>query len=203
MLLIGITGGIGSGKTSAAKIIQDMGYKVIFTDDRAKELMQTNAQLKSKLIAAFGKETFLEDGALNRGFLSGEVFCSSDNKQKLSLLNSIVHPFVIQDLLEKTDDYEKAGEKIIFVESALIFEAHLEDGFDNIIVVDAEENKCIERTAKRLKISLDEAKKRLSEQIPPDAKRANADFVIENNGSHSDLQKSVEFLMPILNLLAV
>lgn len=202
MIVIGITGGIGSGKTSAAKLFSEKGYKVIFTDERAKMLMQTSPTIKRKLTSIFGESAYAKDGTLNREYLAEKVFGDNpSSKENLRKLNSIVHPEVIADMLSETERLEQAGEKLVFIESALIYEAALEDGFDYIIVVDSPEEMCISRTVARSGITADQVKGRMNEQIHINEKKAHAEFVIDNSGTFQDLQKAVDFLLPILEIL--
>ena len=110
MLVIGITGGIGSGKSSVAKIIQEAGYKVISTDDKAKEIMVTDLNVKQKLIEAFGDESFLFDGTLNKSYISSQVFGETEIHQKnLIKLNSITHPTVIEFMINQVKFAEEIG----------------------------------------------------------------------------------------------
>ncbi len=201
-LVIGITGGIGSGKTSVAKIIAEMGYKVLIADDQAKKIMSENEAVKAKIIDTFGNETYLSDGSLNRTFLAGLVFGDDpEKKSNLDKLNKIVHPAVIDDMIEMVEKYENEGEKIIFKESALIYEAGLADGFDYIISVYADEENCIKRVADRNGSSSDEVKKRMESQLSPQFKRDHADFVIDNNGNPEDLKNSTQLIVSIVSAM--
>jgi dephospho-CoA kinase len=198
MLVIGITGGIGSGKSSFSKIAADAGFKVISTDDKAKVLMNSHPVLRERLISEYGNSVFTPEGALNRAFLAESVFGARAEEHAIEKLNSIVHPFVIEYMLEETEKHESAGEKCLFIESALIYEADLEDGFDYIICVYAPEDVCIERIKLRSGLSEDEIKRRMNSQISPEDKRSLADFTINNSGTLEDLNKSSQF---ILNLV--
>lgn len=195
MLVIGITGVIGSGKTTMASIIEKEGFKVFFTDEVAKEIVNTDEKIRKRLVEEFGDEVFDNKGQLNSKFISDIVF-GSDDDSMLNKLNSIIHPPVIQKMIEITRDCEKQGEKIIFFESALIFEAGLEEGFDYIISIVSDIEKIISRLENRF--SKIEVLKRLSRQISQEEKAKNSDFVIENNGSLEDLKKSISFVLNII-----
>ncbi len=202
IFVIGITGGIGSGKTTVANLLVESGAIVLFTDDIAKELMEKEQSLKNKIIKEFGPDTFDSAGNLNRSFIAAIVFGTSEvSKKKQDILNCLVHPHVINFLIKKIDKLAREGKKIIFVESALIYETSLEGGFDYIILVDAEKEKCIERTTSKMNISKKEVEKRLKSQMPSHEKRAAADFVIENNGTFDELKKSVETIYIIIKSL--
>ncbi len=201
-LVIGITGGIGSGKTTVAKIIADNGFIVISTDDKAKELMTDNLEVMKKIIEVFGGEVYLPDGSLNSPFLSSMVFGTDKNsKRNLEKLNSIVHPPVIDFMIEEVKRLEEAGEPFVFIESALIFEAGLEEGFDYIIVVDADEEYSVERVSEKTGMSPEEVRMRIEMQMSRDEKKGLADFVIENNGTEVELASSVKSLINIIKYL--
>ncbi|MCK5741386.1 MAG: dephospho-CoA kinase [Chlorobi bacterium] len=203
MTVVSITGGIGSGKTTVAQIARDAGFKVISSDDKAKELMASDPEVMSELVDEFGADTYLPDGKLNSAFIAGIVFADDKNAAKsLAKLNSIVHPSVIQSMINETARYEAEGEKLLFVESALVFEAGLEDGFDYIIVVDASEEISIERVMKRSGLTSEQVQRRIDEQIPRSGKKAHADFVISNNGSVDDLKKSATMIINIISQIA-
>jgi len=198
-IVISITGGIGSGKTTVANIIREMGFVVISSDDNAKALMNSNEEIKNKLIARFGDNVYLPDGKINSQYLSQMVFGESEeHHNNLQLLNQIVHPYVIELLIREVDKYEKKGEKYIFVESALTYEAGLEEGFDYIIVVNTDEDLAINRVMKRTGLSKQEIVYRSQNQISRQRKKEVADFVIENNGSLEDLKKSTQLIIDII-----
>lgn len=195
MLVIGITGVIGSGKTTVASIIEEEGFKVFYTDKIAKEIIETNEIIRKNLVSEFGNEVFNEDGQLNNKYLSDLVF-NSEGDDNLNKLNNIIHPVVIQKMIDITKNCEKEGDKMIFFESALIFEAGLEDGFDYIISVVSDIDKTVERLEN--KMSRIDILKRMSKQIPQEEKAKNSDFVIENNGSIEDLKNSIRFILNII-----
>jgi dephospho-CoA kinase len=197
--VIGITGGIGSGKSTVAKIIEDEGFNVIKTDDIAKELMQKNPAVMKKIIREFGSEAYKSNGKLNTEYLAGRVFGDTEEHQSsLDKLNQIVHPPTIDEMMRLTDEYEYTGEKLIFIESSLIFEAELEEGFDYIIVVNSNEENCLKRTMERSNLTREQALNRMKNQIPLKEKSDAADFVIQNDGNMIELEKSVDFILRIL-----
>ncbi len=198
-IVVSITGGIGSGKTTVANIIRDMGFVVISSDDNAKYLMNSNDEIKNKLVNLFGKEVYSVDGKLNSKYLSQKVFGESEEHQNnLQKLNQIVHPYVIDTLIQEVAKYENKGEKFIFVESALTYEAGLEEGFDYIIVVDADEEIAINRVMHRTGLSKQEILYRNKNQISRQRKKEVADFVIDNNSSLENLSKSTKLIIDII-----
>jgi dephospho-CoA kinase len=173
MLKVGITGGIGSGKSTIAKIFNVLGIPVYYADDASKRLMNGDASLKEKIELAFGKETYA-NGLLNRAHLSSIVF---NNPEKLELLNSIVHPATIEDaekwMQQQTTPYA-------LKEAALIFESGSNKKLDRVIGVTAPIEQRIERVMKRDNISEEAVKARMSKQMNEDEKMRLCDYVITN-----------------------
>ena len=201
MKVIGITGGIGSGKTTLAKIIESLGYKVIYTDIIAKKIMNESPEIRQKIIDAFGSDSYSANSELNNTFISNIVFAEGDEaKSKLETLNRIVHPAVIDEMIKETEKLEQIGEEIVFIESALIYEAGLEDGFDYIIVVDAREDLRAKRAALRLGISESEVLNRMRKQNSTQVEKNLADFVIENNSTIDELKDKARFIVDLIKL---
>lgn len=202
ILLVGVTGNFGSGKTTVCKIIENLGYPVIYSDLLAKELMQKNKKLKEKLISTFGNEVYLPDGSLNREFLAEKVFANGEEAEKrLALLNSIVHPFVLDESKRIINSLILEGKDLIFFESALIYEAEIQELFDYVILVFADKNKVIERLTENEKFTREEIERRLSKQIDAEEKQKVADFTIFNNGSLEELKRNVEFVLEMIKEL--
>lgn len=202
ILLVGVTGNFGSGKTTVCKIIENLGYPVIYSDLLAKELMQKNKKLKEKLISTFGNEVYLPDGSLNREFLVEKVFANGEEAEKrLALLNSIVHPFVLDESKRIINSLILEGKDLIFFESALIYEAEIQELFDYVILVFADKNKVIERLTENEKFTREEIERRLSKQIDAEEKQKVADFTIFNNGSLEELKRNVEFVLEMIKEL--
>ena len=203
-LVIGITGGIGCGKTTVTQFISELGYIVISTDEKAKELMVTDEIVKNKIIQAFGSDSYNSKGTLNSKYISDLVFGKTDEHTKrLAQLNSIVHPPVIDYMIEEVQKYEEKGEPLVFIESALIYEAELEEGFDYIIVVDSTEENAIQRIIHRTGMTDELTRLRMKQQISQQEKKQLADFVIENNGTIDELKNAVKSLMNIVKNLKV
>jgi dephospho-CoA kinase len=196
-VIVAVTGGIGSGKSTVAQLIRDCGYKVISTDDLAKEVLKTT-KIKAKIKTLFGESIF-DDGNLNPRKMSNLVFGpSKTHEENLSKLNKIVHPVVIDKMTSELEKLVVEGEKLIFVESALIYEAELEEGFDYVISVSSPEESMIERTILRSGLSREEVKWRMDSQIPAKVKDDNADFTINNDGTPEELKSATYFIIDIL-----
>mgnify|MGYP006184230795 CR=1 FL=1 len=175
MLKIGLTGGIGSGKTTVAKVLEVLGIPVYYADEAAKELMYKNELLKQQLIFHFGESTYLKDGQLNRKHLSSIVFA---DKEKLELLNSLVHPVTIADAKEW---FSKQTAPYVIKEAALLFESGTADGLDYIIGVTAPATLRIKRVMDRDNVSSDDVKRRMNNQLDDSIKMKLCDFVLQNN----------------------
>lgn len=174
MLKIGITGGIGSGKTTVAKVFEVLGIPVYYADEAAKEIMHKNEPLKQQLIFHFGKDTYV-DGKLNRKHLSSIVFA---DKEKLELLNSLVHPVTIA---EAEQWFKQQQSPYVLKEAALLFESGAAEGLDYIIGVTAPVTVRIKRVMDRDGVTADEVKKRILNQIDETIKIRLCDFIIHND----------------------
>ncbi|MBD1430916.1 dephospho-CoA kinase [Sphingobacterium litopenaei] len=173
---VGITGGIGSGKSFVAKIFKTMGIPFYDADKEAKLIMTRSVIIREGLIQAFGEEVYFEDGSLNRKWLSAQVF---NNPEKLELLNTIVHPVVIQDAVDWANTQTSCYS---LKEAALLFESGSYKTLDYTILVVAPEELRIERVMNRDGVSREEVLNRINKQMPEEEKRKLADFIIVNNG---------------------
>lgn len=199
VVIIGITGGIGSGKSTISDWIREEGYTVLSSDDIARELMTNNAELKSSLIDSFGEEIYLEDGGLNKSLLSSLIFDS--HRSQVKKVNQIVHPFVIDFIMNSLEELAEAGNKLLFVESALMFESGMAEGYDYTITVHTDEDKVIERVQKRSNMSEEKIRTIMKSQLNPIEKKKLADFVIDNNGNLEVLRQSFEAIFGIIQIL--
>ena len=195
MIKVGLTGGIGSGKSTVSKILISKGFSVYNSDNRAKWLMNNNDNLKSNIISIFGNKAYIK-GSLNRKYLSAKVF---NDSLKLKALNNLVHPLVAIDfknwlLNQKSKDF-------VFKEAAILIESGAYKEMDKIMVVSCPENIRLERVLKRDGNSPELVKKRMQNQISETEKINHADFVVKNNGNESDLVLEVEFVISELKNL--
>ncbi len=199
-LVIGITGNYGVGKSTVSMIVQNEGFPVVNTDELAKELYETDEKLKREIINLVGEEAYSPEGRLNTNLIAKLVF-SNDSKSEelLQKINSIVHPKVLEKLDEKIEELGRKH-KLVFVESALIYETGIEAGFDYVILVDCPLDVVAERLADKA-ISRVEVLRRWEKQIPPQQKRELADFTIVNNGNISELIKNTKFVLELIKQL--
>jgi dephospho-CoA kinase len=178
MLKIGLTGGIGSGKTTVAQIFEVLAIPVYYADQAAKDLMNNDPVLKKQITSAFGQEAY-KQGKLDRTYLAAMVFTDGG---KLTLLNSFVHPVTIRDasiwMQNQTTPYA-------IKEAALIFEGGLEKYFDYMIGVTAPESLRLERVMKRDQTASENVIQRMQQQMVESEKINLCDFVIVNDGMHA------------------
>lgn len=198
MLKVGITGGIGSGKTTVCKLLERFGVPVYYADDRAKWLMHYKENVKAQLIAAFGEEVYNEEGELDRAYLASLVF---KDQNQLNQLNSIVHPAVHEDGIAWQAEQEAAGASYTIKEAALLFETGSYKELDKIVVVTAPEEVRIQRVLQREDTTVEQIKARIQKQMPQEEKVKRADYVIEN-GAWESLNISVSELHEKLLYLA-
>jgi dephospho-CoA kinase len=199
-VFIGITGGIGSGKSAVAAYIRESGFIVLSADDIGRDLTNSHPDVKARINAEFG-QMYLPDGTIDRLRMASLVFGTlPEHAAALARLNSIVHPFVWQTVAERVRALFAAGERYIFNETALLFEAGAEAAYDVVVVVDAPDEVRIQRLAAGRNISPDEARRRIAAQMPVEQKKARADYVISNHGSREDLQAETHgFLKQLQN----
>jgi dephospho-CoA kinase len=174
---IGLTGGIGSGKSTVAKIFETLGIPVYYADEAARTLMNTDSDVINAVIKNFGKESY-KNGKLNRSYIASIVF---SNAHKLDLLNSITHPATIAHA-KKWMQQQNAPYTI--KEAALIFEAGSSEGLDYVIGVYAPQTLRLKRVMDRDQTTREEVLKRMNRQINEEMKMKLCDFVIKNDEQH-------------------
>ncbi len=174
MLKIGLTGGIGSGKSTVAKVFETLGIPVYYADDAAKRVMNEDAALRKQIIQHFGEASY-ENDELNRAHISGLVF---NNADKLNLLNSIVHPVTIADAEQWMQQQESP---YAIKEAALIFEANADKQLDYVIGVTAPFDLRLKRVMNRDNITPDKVQARMNKQMNEEEKMKRCDFIIFND----------------------
>lgn len=187
MLKIGITGGIGSGKTTVCRIFELLGAKVYYADLSGKYLLQHNPSVIEKIKKLFGNDIYDVKGNLDRGKLAGIVF---KDKEKLKALEAIVHPAVKQDFEDWLTENKK--ETFILKEAALLFEAGSYKDLDKIIVVAAPQEIRAARVVKRDSTSLQSVLERMENQWPEEKKIEMADFILHNDNKQLLIPQIIE-----------
>ena len=173
MMIVGLTGGIGSGKTTVANMFKDLGIPIYNSDERAKELMNSSTELIEKIKELLGQEAYV-DAMLNRDYVAGRVFT---NRELLTELNSIVHPAVKSDFKSWSATQDAA---YVIQEAAILFENGSYDKFDKMILVTAPKRIRLERIMKRDAVSAENILARMNHQWEDEKKIPLADYVIEN-----------------------
>lgn len=191
-MVIGLTGGIGTGKSTVSQILKDRGFSVIDLDVISHEVIEFSSVVE-KIVQNFGREVLDEDEAgnctISREKLGKIIF--SDKKKRLAL-NSIMHPEILKVMHKKILECKSEKNKIIFVEVQLLFEVQWEKEFDYILLVAAKRDMQVRRVLERDKRSEEEALNIINSQMSLDEKREKSDFVIENDGNMDDLNKKVD-----------
>ena len=190
--IIGITGGIGSGKSTVSKFIEELGFPVYDSDFWAKELVNLDENLKSRIIELLGEESYDENGKYNRKFVAEKVF---ENQELLLKLNQIIHP-AVKIHFENWVNAQNA--EFVFKETALLFELKLNESCYQSILVTADENIRIKRVMNRDGRTYREVKEIIDKQMPEVDKVKLADFVIQNN---TDLESLKEFTHQVIDEL--
>lgn len=199
-LAVGVTGGIGSGKSEVCAVFSSLGAIVYSADTLAKQLLDTDPQIQMRVKKSFGAHLYKEDGKLDRKALARLTF--SDDTL-LARLNAIVHP-KMTDVLQRIIENEKRlhTHNLILVEAALIYEAGIEQMFDYVIVVDAGESERLERVVRRDASTRADILQRMKAQHSPEEKAERADFVLRNTGTLADLRAKCEFLFSLLSRMS-
>lgn len=179
MKIVGITGGIGSGKTTVAKMFKSLGIPIYIADDEAKKLMNSSKVIRKKLITLLGESSYTENG-LNKSYISSRIF---KNKELLTKINAIVHPKV-KTHFERW--LKKQNAPYILKEAAIIFENNLQAQFDLIIIVTADTEARVNRVIKRDGSDRKKVMSVIENQLPDEVKISKSDYVIFNN----DLEKT-------------
>ena len=185
MVKVGLTGGIGSGKTTVSNFLLDYGIPVYNSDSEGKTLMNTNLELKNNIVSIFGERVY-DNGILNTNLLSSIVF---NDSTKIEQLNNLVHPKVAQDFNQWVG--KNNNQPILVKEAAILIESGAYLNMDKIILVVSEKSTRINRISKRDNSDLESIEKRINLQLTDNEKIKYADYIIENNSSLENLKLEV------------
>ena len=191
MLLFGVTGGIGSGKTAVCNFLKEKKVPIIEADPLAKELSNHSPEIRRALVTEFGENVYLESGSLNKELLSQLVFSDAGTRERI---NQIIHPPVFKAILDQVNQFKQKNQSLVGVEAALIYESRMERILNEVVVVTAAMEKRIDWIQSRDGFSQEEILKRINSQMPLEEKIKHADYVIENDGALSDLAEKVDEL---------
>jgi dephospho-CoA kinase len=191
MMIVGLTGGIGSGKSTVGKLLENLGVPVYNSDIEAKRLIHTSKVLRRKIVQLLGEESFL-DGTLNRVFIAEKVFT---DKKLLQKLNAIVHPAVRKHFLKWA---KKQDHPFVVQETALLFENTMQEFYDKIILVTAPKDIRVERITARDGSTKQQVLERMGNQLDDDIKIPLADYVVANVDLDETTIKVTEINMALL-----
>lgn len=188
MLLVGLTGNIGSGKSTVAQLLSERGATIIDADVLARRAVELGTPAYDQIVRRWGQAVLSPDAHLDRTALRRIVF--GDHAQ-LEELNQIVHPEVERLRAKLVDEARARGDRVVVCDIPLLFERHMRDQFDKVILVDAERPVRLERLVQDRGLRETEAMEMIAAQMPAALKRAGADVVIENNGTLGELERRV------------
>ena len=194
MIRVGLTGGIGSGKSTVCRLFEELGVRCYDSDSRAKWLMQNDPDLRAELIAIFGEQVYNDNGELDRARLAAEVF---GNSERLAALNGAVHPAVGRDWERWCEERRDEGARYTILESAILFDCGFDKKVDQVITVSAPEQTRIERAAMRDNAPTDVIRNRIKAQMSDKERERRAHHTIVNIDI-TTLREQVEKIHKIL-----
>jgi len=201
MLIVGLTGGVASGKTAVSEVLREEGAYIIDADQIARELVQPHGPAWNELVRTFGKEILQGDGSINRKQLADRVF--EDPSQRRHL-DQILHPLITEEMDRRTREIgEKNPEAIVVIDAPLLIEVGYHRRVDELMVVVSTRTEQIERLKARDGINSEQALRILSSQMPVEEKVKLADFVIRNEGSLAEVREKAKKVFRELKKIAL
>ncbi len=198
-MIVGLTGGIASGKDTVAAFLKELGARIIDADEISREIVKPGLPAWEELVEEFGSEILSSDNTIDRSKLGSIVFNEPAHLQRL---NGITHPKIVAEEKKRIQQIQNSNpQAMIVVNAALLIESGNYKNMDKVIVVYANEKVQIERAAKRDQLSLSDIQKRINAQIPLNEKSKYADFLIDNNGTFKNTKEQVEKVFKTLTEL--
>jgi dephospho-CoA kinase len=195
-LLVGVTGGVGSGKSTVCECFEQLGRTVLRADRIAREVTDNDPSVKAAIAESFGAEVIRPDGSLDRKALAAKAFT---DPQAIAALNAIVHPPVFEAMDRMLENLPADKKRpYVLIEAALIYETHMDRWLDRVIVVDAPEDVRIQRVMDRDGCSKDDVLRRMAVQLPTNVKVKQADFVVVNSNNTADLTARISLIDKLL-----
>ncbi len=189
MMIIGITGGIASGKSTVSNYLIRCGYSVVDADQVARQVVAPGTSGLKKIVQTFGPKILTGDGRLNRQKLGQIVF---DSPNQLQRLNEILQPLIRQEIIRQLTALQRADHQLIFLDAPLLFEQHYDALCDLVMVVVVSPAIQLERLMKRNQLTVEQAESRIKSQMPLVAKEALSDLVIDNNSTIARTERQVQ-----------
>jgi len=201
MLIIGLTGGVASGKTAVSGVLKEEGAYIIDADQIARELVQPHQPAWNELVRTFGEEILQEDRSIDRKKLADRVFADPNQRK---LLDQILHPLITEEMDRRTKEIgQKNPQAIVVIDAPLLIEVGYHRQVDKVMVVTSTQAQQVERLKGRDGISFEEALRILSSQMPIEEKVKLADFVIRNEGSLAEVRKRTKEVFRELKKIAL
>lgn len=191
MIRVGLTGGIGSGKSTVARMLAAQGFTVVDADQIAREIMEPGSPVLAEVAREFGEELLLADGSLDRAELARRAFASEAATQRL---NAITHPAIRAESARRLDAAEARGEAAAVYDMPLLVDLGLHESMDLTVVVDVDPEERVRRLVASRGLDEADARARIARQIPDAKRNAAADVIIDNNGPMEGLEPQVEAL---------
>lgn len=188
MIIIGLTGGIGSGKSTVSDILKEQGIPVVDGDRIAREVVEPHRPAYDEIVRVFGTEVLQQDGTLNRKHIGEIVF---SDPEKLSMLNSITHKEIYRVILERLESLKETGTTLVFLDVALLFETGFDQLTDRVWVVDAPDAVRVERIQKRDGLREEEILKRIQSQMSREMRNTKGDLVLDNSKGREELKAQI------------
>ncbi|MBS7345871.1 MAG: dephospho-CoA kinase [Caryophanon sp.] len=190
-MIIGLTGSIATGKSTVANMLREYGLPIVDADVIARQVVAPGTTTLAQIVEAFGPETLLEDGTMNRAYIGQQIFHEPD---KRALLNGIIHPAIRAEMLAQRDAYVEAGQHVV-MDIPLLFESKLMHYVENILVVAVSEDTQLARLMARNDLSEADARARIASQMPIREKIDGADAVLHNDGSLDETKAQLHAIL--------
>ena len=191
MVVIGLAGGIGTGKSAVSRILENLGAVVLDADRFGHEVYLPNTDGLREVVAAFGEDVLLASGEVDRRALGGKVF---GNPEEMAKLNAIAWPRIRQRISEGIEEQRREGTQVVVLDAAVLIEAGWTDAADEVWVVTAPEAHVIQRIQSRNNLTEEQVRARMSSQMSTEERVKHADVIVENDGDLEDLQSRVKAL---------
>lgn len=192
MLRIGLTGGIGSGKSTVADLLSSEGFLIVDADQVARDIVEPGQPALAELAEAFGQDILKPDGTLDRAGLAAKAFVS---EEQTALLNAITHPRIAEESARRFNGAEAQGAKVAVYDMPLLVEKGLDRKMDLVVVVDVDVEERVRRLVEKRGLTEDDVRRRIASQVPDDVRLKAADIVVDNNGTLEDLHAEASKLI--------
>lgn len=192
MLRIGLTGGIGSGKSTVADLLASEGFLIVDADQVARDIVEPGQPALAELAEAFGQDILKPDGTLDRAGLAAKAFVS---EEQTALLNAITHPRIAEESARRFNEAEAQGAKVAVYDMPLLVEKGLDRKMDLVVVVDVDVEERVRRLVEKRGLTEDDVRRRIASQVPDDVRLKAADIVVDNNGTLEDLHAEASKLI--------